>query len=228
MQTDIHIVAENMSNVDVVEEVAYEQVKPLNLAKKQTKGIKKILKIISNVIFGIVIVAVALMAFFMIRSRIAGTPPMVFGHYIFIVLSGSMEPEFSTGSIVFVKPADPQDIMVGDIVTFSGFAGSRQLTSHRVIEIINDENQGLFYVTKGDANNAKDPDPISAENMVGRVSGSAPLLGYLMSFVQTKQGLTLFILVPASLLIGYEVYGFLKHREEKKQRKVEEDNEPQI
>ncbi len=193
--------------------------------KKSLSLTRRIFKIIGNVIFALVLLSVAVMAFFMIRSRVKGTPPMIAGHYLFIVLSGSMEPEFDTGSIVFVKPTDPETIKPGDIVTFSGFAGSKQLTTHRVMEVTDDEDYGLLFITKGDANEHNDPDPVPAANIKGTVSGHVPLLGYLMSFVQTRQGLILIILIPACLLIGIEVYSFLTKRDGKKKQKADAEKE---
>ena len=182
--------------------------------KPPERRVKRALKILGNICFAVLLLAVAAMVFFIVRSKVEGTPPMVAGHYMFIVLSGSMEPEFSTGSMVFVKPAEPEEIRVNDIVTFRGFAGSSELTTHRVVEIRKDEQEGLLFITKGDANDVRDPDPIAAKNIVGTVSGSLPYLGYFMNFVQTKQGLLICVVVPLSLLIGTEVYGLLKRLEQ--------------
>lgn len=44
--------------------------------------------------------------------------PRAFGYTPFSVLSGSMEPEFPVGSMVFVHQIEPADIAVGDNATF--------------------------------------------------------------------------------------------------------------
>lgn len=203
--------------VDVIEATEEPQaVEEIQAVKKSPiKRVRKIIKVVGNVLFGLVLACVALMVFFMIRSRVAGTPPMVFGHYVFIVLSGSMEPSIHTGGVVFVKPVAPEELKVGDVVTFSGFAGSKALTTHRIIEVTQDEENGLTFLTKGDANEDPDPNRTLPTNVIGKATGSAPLLGYLMSFVQTRQGLMTFILVPAGLLIIYEVFSYIRKRGQK-------------
>jgi signal peptidase len=205
---------QDASDVQTIGEirVALRQAPEKPNKKAARKRGKIIFRVIGNAIFAVVLVCVALMAFFMIRSKVAGTPPMIFGHYAFIVLSGSMEPTIHTGGVVFVEPVKPDALKVGDIVTFSGFAGSSALTTHRVVEIKQDDNNGLLILTKGDANEDPDPNLIPAGNVIGRATGSAPLLGYLMSFVQTRQGLMLFILVPAALLVLYEVVTYVRKR----------------
>jgi signal peptidase len=192
---------------------------------KPKKRVRKILRIVGNVIFGLILACVALMIFFMIRSKATGTPPMIFGHYVFIVLSGSMEPSIHTGGVVIVKPVEAEEIAVGDTITFSGFAGSKALTTHRVVEVTQDEANGPVFLTKGDANEDPDPNMIPAENVVGKAVGSVPLLGYFMKFVQTKQGLMTFILVPAVLFIVYEVINYLRKRGAKDDVKAEVKHE---
>ena len=218
MERNLRRNLKSIEKAKAVKPETMESDKPSADAKKPVSPLRRIAKILGNILFALVLLAVAFMAFFMIRSKVKGTPPMIAGHYLFIVLSGSMEPEFNTGSIVFVKPVEPETIVPGEIVTFSGFAGSKQLTTHRVMDIENDEDYGLLFITKGDANEHNDPDPVPAKNIKGTVSGHVPLLGYLMSFVQTKQGLILLIMIPACLLIGVEVYSFLAKREENKSK----------
>ena len=218
MERNLRRNLKSIEKAKAVKPETMESDKPSADAKKPVSPLRRIAKILGNILFALVLLAVAFMAFFMIRSKVKGTPPMIAGHYLFIVLSGSMEPEFNTGSIVFVKPVEPETIVPGEIVTFSGFAGSKQLMTHRVMDIENDEDYGLLFITKGDANEHNDPDPVPAKNIKGTVSGHVPLLGYLMSFVQTKQGLILLIMIPACLLIGVEVYSFLAKREENKSK----------
>lgn len=185
---------------------------------------KKAFRIVGNIVFALILTVVAVMAFFLLRSKLSGTPPTVAGQYVFIVLSGSMEPEFATGSIVFVKPTEPEEIQAGDIITFTGFAGSDRLTTHRVVDINEDAQGETYFITKGDANNATDPDPIPAKNMVGTVSGSLPLLGYFMHFVQTRQGMMALVIIPGAILIGLEAYGILKRMGEKKEQNAQTEN----
>lgn len=63
----------------------------------------------------------------------------VIGFQTYSVLSGSMEPTYHTGSLIYVKKTDPQDIKVGDPITFV-LDENLTVATHRVIKI-DDPNQ---------------------------------------------------------------------------------------
>ena len=42
----------------------------------------------------------------------------IFGIQVFGVLTGSMEPSYPTGSLIYVKDVEPQELKLGDPVTF--------------------------------------------------------------------------------------------------------------
>lgn len=161
-------------------------------------------KIVGNIIFGTMVLIIAALAFFLVQSKLTGGPPVVAGHYMFIVLSGSMNPAFDTGSLIFVKPKKPEEIAVGDIITFKGLGANQSLTSHRVVEINNDAGN-ISFITRGDANEANDPTPVPVGNLVGKVSFAIPYMGYLLDFMQTKQGLIYLVIIPGALVILLEL-----------------------
>lgn len=166
-------------------------------------------RLLGSVIFACLLVIVASLAFFLVQSRLAGGIPSVFGYQLYVVLSGSMNPAFDTGSLAFVRPVDPVDIAEGDIITFKGFGGGTVLTTHRVVAV----NRGdeLSFTTRGDANNINDPNPVPAGNVVGKVHGSIPYIGYVMGFAQTRNGLLLMVVVPGILVIFFEIRNLYKY-----------------
>ena len=112
--------------------------------------------------------------------------PHAFGYNVYTVLSGSMEPQYHVGGLVFVKPVDAKEIQVNDAITFRVQGQSDMVATHRVIAI---DNENRTFTTKGDANNVPDP-PISFDVLVGRAAQfSVPYLGWLSIFIRTKQGL---------------------------------------
>ncbi|HOA35525.1 MAG: signal peptidase I [Dethiobacteria bacterium] len=178
-----------------------------------------VIRVAGNVVFGLIVLFMAVTAFFLVQSKFSGEIPSVFGYRVYMVLSGSMSPTFDTGSVVFVRPQDPAEIRKGDIITYSG-EGSGMLTTHRVVDVLNEE--GLKFVTRGDANNVNDPKPVPAENVVGRVHGSLPYIGYLMGFAQTRQGLIFLVFIPGTLVILFEIRNIFKYmREAEEERKGE-------
>ncbi len=177
--------------------------------KKGKGGFLKFFSILGNVLFVLLLLIMAILSFFLIQSRIAGGVPEVAGYQMYIVLSGSMSPEFDTGSLAFVQEVDTGELAVGDIITYRSRADSDSLTTHRIVDIM--RNDSVQFVTRGDANNVNDPNPVLAENVVGRVTGSVPYVGYVLDFVQTRQGLILLIFVPGVLIIAYELSKIIKY-----------------
>lgn len=200
---------------------------PVNAPAAREKGPVKqsllaaVIKVAGNVLFGVLLLFMTVLVFFLVQSKYSGEVPSVFGYRVYMVLSGSMSPAFDTGSMVFVRPADPVTIEVGDVITFSG-SSEDLLTTHRVVNI--DDEDGLKFITRGDANNVDDPNPVPVENVVGRVHGSLPYLGYMMGFARTRQGLIFLVFIPGVLVIFFEMRNIFKYmRETDQERKTGRD-----
>jgi signal peptidase len=71
------------------------------------------------------------------------------------VESGSMEPTLPIHSLILVGEARPQDVHVGDIITFDP-PGPTPRVTHRVVARERVEGSGWYFWTKGDANPAPD------------------------------------------------------------------------
>ena len=83
--------------------------------------------------------------------------PMLAGYRPVVVLSGSMEPAFPVGSVIYYKAASFEQIQEGDPITFhAGEDGS--LVTHRVVE---KQELSRDFITRGDANETADPNPVS-------------------------------------------------------------------
>ena len=127
-----------------------------------------------------------------------------FGWHLDTVYGGSMEPTIKVGSLAVIKPVDPQDVRVGNVITYTSGAESSTFTTHRVVEVMNTDGS-LMFRTKGDANEDPDPSTVAAENVVGRVWMSVPYVGYAMDFVRKPIGFGLLIGIPAALIVGMEL-----------------------
>lgn len=131
------------------------------------------------------------------------TLPRLFGYQIYAITSGSMEPEIPTGSLIYVKSCSPQQLSTGDVAVFytaSDHAGAdASVVTHRVVENRRDEQE---LVTKGDANEANDPQPVSYGRVIGRVSCHIPRLGYVLpAFTSSGGRLALVCLLAAACLL---------------------------
>jgi len=163
---------------------------------------KTILKIIGDILFGIIII-VGL-------TFLVSLLPVKNNYKVFSVMSGSMEPAIRTGSLIFSQPFNSYE--VGDIITFHPDSASnkKNTTTHR-ISGKKQQNDGMtVFTTKGDANNANDSGEIQRDQIVGKYIFKIPYLGYLLAFIKTLTGLVLVIIIPATIII-YEEFKKITH-----------------
>lgn len=135
--------------------------------------LKKIWDLVSTVL----VVLVVLFAVFLVGFRLLG-------YQVFNVISGSMEPTYSVGDLLYVKPVDPYTVKVGDPITFV-LNEDLVVATHRVTSI-DKENQ--FFTTKGDANEHADAAPVHFNNLIGIPKFHVPMLGYVSDYVQHPPG----------------------------------------
>lgn len=131
--------------------------------------------------------------------------PNLGGYFPLIILTDSMFPEIKGGDLIFCRTAEPEDIAVGDVISFFDPAGNgSSMVTHRVVEVTQ-EDGSLAWKTQGDANNVADSALVPAENLVGvyctRIAGA----GNIAMFMQTTQGLILCVICPIAVLVGYDV-----------------------
>jgi len=128
------------------------------------------------------------------------TVPKAFGVRIYGVLTGSMAPAYSIGGVVYVMEEDPQNITVGDVITFTMGSNTEYVMTHRVAKIV-DGN----FITKGDANNAVDPEPVSFDRLIGKTVFYLPGMSGVAEFVNSQTGRYVFIMLFALAFICWVV-----------------------
>lgn len=142
-----------------------------------------------NIVTTIILILLVGLAAIMMLPRLLGMTPLA-------VLSGSMEPTYHVGSLIFVKDADANEVKQGDPITFKISADT--MVTHRVIAI---DTQNQCFYTKGDANNTPDGGSVSYENLVGKPAFTVPMLGYLAVYAQTRQGMIILITIILVVLV---------------------------
>lgn len=197
------------------------------MSKTENTEKKSFIKSLLNILSNIVLVALSLfiiyMLVFMFKGIKGNETPTILNHQIYVVRSGSMSPTFKTGSLLIVNVGNKEEIKVSDIITYRR-PNDTVATTHRVVNVIEEDGERMF-VTRGDANNVDDPVPVSENDVVGTVSTAIPLLGYLIGFVRTKQGLLVVIIVPALIIILSQIVSLIKKenkKEEEKKTTIEE------
>lgn len=197
-------------------------------------------KKIWNVIGTLFVVLMVVLAIALVGVRLIGLTP-------FAVLSGSMEPTYHVGALIYVKPIQPQDVEVGMPLTFV-VDESLLVATHRVIGIESTttrqepvlDEQGApvldeagepvvqevpldepayYFQTKGDANDVADGSPVYYKNIVGTPVFSIPYLGYLSNWLQTRQGTIMGISIALAILLMTFIPDVLGSDQEKPKRK---------
>ena len=164
-----------------------------------TEKLKKIWGVSSTVL----VVLMVLCAVFLMGSRILG-------YQVYTVLTGSMEPEYNVGDLIYVKKVDVNTIQVDDPITFV-LNENLTVATHRVVRI-DAENQ-RFY-TKGDANQIEDNDPVHFNNVLGVPQFAIPKLGYVSNFIQNPPGMYITIGVGILLIAAVFLPDLLKRKKE--------------
>lgn len=153
-------------------------------------AIKRIWNWISGVLVGIVV----LLAIALVGVRLVGLQP-------YVVLSGSMEPTYHVGSLIYVKSVDYKQLKAGDPITY--MISQDTVVTHRITEVLVDEEDPdtLRYFTKGDANDVPDGTSVHYKNIIGKPVFAIPYLGYVSNYIQNPPGKYVAIAAGALLIL---------------------------
>lgn len=186
------------------------------MKKEKTTTRHKVLTVFGTILCIILIPILVINCTLIIKSFTNKDVVPSFGSRIpMIILTDSMYPEIESGDLIICRQTDAEEVQVGDIICFFDPAGNGTSTvTHRVMEITTDENGGLAWVTKGDANNAEDQMKVPAEKLVGVYSTRIAGAGNIAMFMQTTQGLIICVICPIILLVAYDI--IRRRRYEKK------------
>ena len=166
----------------------------------------------------IILVIVVILALLLAGARLVGLQ-------VYTVLSGSMEPTYHVGSIIYVKEVDPATLKVGDPISF--LISEKTVATHRIIEVLPDESDPnvIRFRTKGDNNDIEDTNPVHSNNVLGKVVGTIPLLGYVSNFVQNPPGTYIALAAMAILILAVFVPDIIGNA--RKLQAEEEENQKQ-
>lgn len=100
----------------------------------------------------------------------------VFSIFPRVIISGSMVPAIDIGDVVIVKKTAGEQVQLGEVILFPL---EEMPTVHRVIEVRRIDDGPPVFVTKGDANDSPDPDPVPADHVLGEVIMVVPKVGWI-------------------------------------------------
>ena len=153
-----------------------------------SQTIKKIWNGINSVLISLMI----LLAIALVGVRLVGLE-------VFVVLSGSMEPAYQTGSVIYVKEVDTEELQAGEVITF--YLSGDTIATHRITQIVEGDGE-IAFRTKGDANEVEDGAAVPASQVIGTPVFTIPYLGYLVSYLHSTSGRYAAIAAGAVLLLS--------------------------
>ena len=204
--------------------------------EKQEK-IKKIqlskLDIIGIILIGLFLPIIIINATLVIKGMVNPEKvPTVFGYAPLIVISDSMDLEYSKdfgnpgafnkGDLIFIKEIDPSDLKEKDIISY--LDEDDKVVSHRIIRF--EEKDGVrMIITKGDYSVSEDP-AVHPDRVVGIYLSRLPKLGGFAMFLQKPVGIIVLMGIPLVIYLGLDLFN--KNKEKKASQAKNEELEAEI
>ena len=194
-------VAENVETEQAIDDI------PLS-------GYRRVFSAISGFIFYAVMLLLVVAAFLITQN---GKLPFTSDYHLYSVITSSMNSVYPKGSALVVKATDPNELVVGNDITF--FSASTSIITHRIVEIHEDfigRGQRAF-VTKGVDNPSPDRDYVQAHNVVGKVVFFVPGVGEFLWTLQSKLHMIIIFFIAG---VGFSIFLNMTLGETLRERKI--------
>jgi signal peptidase len=188
---------------------------------------KKVVSVIVNVLAWIVLIFAFLITIIVFSSGKNNGVANLFGYIPMSVETDSMKPTFASGDLIICKEIDDvKTLKENDVITFwTVINGKRAKNTHRIVEVSEDGS----FITRGDNNAVDDNVPVYSSDLIGKwTEMKIPALGKFMSFLRTKTGFFIFIVIPMAIFFLIELYKFIVTLIEAKRQDVTEIDEEEI
>ena len=211
-------------------------------AKFNKEKVKKVASIVINVLACLLLVFALLITILVFSAQGSEDGvPAIFGKSLVTIESGSMEPTYKQGDLVFMTKLSHEDMLSlepGDIITYrapidinnDGMIGD--INTHRIVSI---DKDALRVQTKGDnpeTNVSNDNYTVHFSDIIGVCTEDGRLAGVggAINFLRSSLGFFLCIVLPLILFFLYELYRFIMIivTERAKRAPVSAENEEEI
>ncbi len=180
----------------------------------------KTVKIVGRVIK--IVVAIILVAFILtvLLQRLTDNNISFFNFRIFSVRTGSMEPRYNVNDVLISMEVDPEDIKVGDDISYLGEAGQYKglIITHEVIKIEETDEGKLSFIAQGIANPYSDP-AVDADQIYGKIVYKSVILSFFYNIISNPVGMYICIILPIVGILGYEIITRMLDKEEERRSK---------
>lgn len=169
---------------------------------------KKALKITFNILSWIVLIFALMITLLVFTADRNNGVSTLLGFMPFTVESDSMKPTFEKNDLIICREVDDiNSLAENDVITFwTIIDGKKVKNTHRIVEVC-DSDSTKSFITRGDNNGANDDISVYPADIIGKwtnvkISG----FGKVMSFLRTKTGFFICILIPMALFFLFELY----------------------
>ena len=175
--------------------------------------VRKVLHFLSTVLlYSLLIIVLIIAVFFgayvidqMIGMKNHEDRSPLFG--VYVIISPSMVPNINVYDAVVTMRVPTEKIEMYDVITFLSKDIDTHGTpiTHRVVGIVETEDGKIGYRTKGDNNNAEDNALIMEDEVIGKVLFRIPMIGYVRTFITSRIGWLLIVVLPCVGIIIYDI-----------------------
>lgn len=174
------------------------QVRHLSPVPQGRKPVRRIVSMLTSVVLLVCAVAFALIA----------VGPHLVGYRTSTMLTGSMEPGISPGDVVVTAPRPTADVQVGDVITYHIPIEDQRVETHRVTQVVHNDDGTVAVRTKGDANANVDPWTATLKGeTVWEVQAVVPKVGNVIRVLRwpaVRNGV-LWVAIAGLLLLGMSI-----------------------
>lgn len=180
------------------------------VAKKEK--VRKIISTVINVILVLAIILAAASTYLAFVSSSGQGAPSIFGLQMYSIQTDSMQPTLNPGDLIFAgEIGDPNELAVGDIITYwTVIDGKRALNTHRIHAIYDMGDGKPLFATKGDNNTSADPLNVQAGSIVGKYSWKLDGVGKFMDYLQTSTGFLVVVVIPVFIFFLFYLVQFFR------------------
>ena len=182
-------------------------VEPTTQPKIERKWDNPVLRFIWNLFVKIVTIAIIFISIIIVVQKVTNNAESFLGFRIFRVQTGSMIPKYQIGDVILVKETEPENIEIGDDITYQGETGavSGILVTHRVIDIEEVDGKRVFH-TQGIANYAEDP-VVNEDQINGVVQSKMYILSWICTIFNNKYIFYFCGILPLTIYVAFKIFG---------------------
>ncbi len=188
----------------------------------------KIKRIISALVAVITVLtfAVGFIVFASVLKAQKDEVPDVMGFSVLKIQTGSMEPEYRTGSVIVTRKVPADQLEKGDVISFYSTDGqiSNKVNTHRIEETYFLKGGERQFVTKGDANQTVDEFPVYERRIIGKVVLNLGVMsGSIIGFLQNPNVILFLIVIPLVIITFLEALNLVNMIINRKEEDTEEE-----